>query len=77
MTRQEYNLEICKNLIEFFNRPEAKDLRFYQALYVMETLIPHFDDQNNVVGVGDPFPIESKKTHLQIMEFLSKCYPDG
>jgi hypothetical protein len=72
-TRQEYNLEICDMLTEFFSQPEHADLRFFQALSIMDTF-----DYNTIQGcVLDPFSKESKETNNKIYKFLKKKKIDG
>ena len=67
-SRQQYNLEICEMLTEFFSKPENADVRFFQALAAMETI-----DYNSTQGtVIDPFNIESKSTNDKIYKFLNK-----
>ncbi len=71
-TRQQYNLEICEMLTEFFSNPENKDVRFFQALSIMDTLTNKVDDFGVIHGVNDPFNVESKQTNDQIYKFLNK-----
>jgi hypothetical protein len=65
-TRQEYNLEICEMLTEFFSKPENSQVRFFQALAIMDTL-----DYNTIQGnVIDPFSKESRETNNKIYKYL-------
>ncbi len=67
-SRQQYNLEICEMLTEFFSKPENKDVRFFQALAAMDTI-----DYNSTQGtVIDPFNTESKCTNDKIYQFINK-----
>ena len=67
-SRQQYNLEICEMLTEFFSKPENKDVRFFQALAAMDTI-----DYNTTQGlVIDPFNTESKSTNDKIYQFINK-----
>ena len=66
--RQEYNLEICKMLTEFFLKTENSDIRFFQALAIMNAL----DYDKTQGSVIDPFNKESKTTNDKIYEFINK-----
>lgn len=65
-TRQEINIEICELLIEFFSKPENRDLRFFQALSNIGLFNPQFDDQLVCTGVDDPYQQDSKLTRDKI-----------
>ena len=65
MTKQDQNLEICKNLVEFFSRPENRDIRFFQGLYAMGLFNQQFDDRLNCTGVEDPFYVNNEKVLIK------------
>lgn len=72
MTRQEYNLEICKLLTQIFSDPKCEHIRFFQMLFNMDLFKVHYDELGNIIGVGDPFPIESRSTYNQLTKYLEE-----
>jgi hypothetical protein len=72
MKRQEANLEICQLLTDFFANEKHRDVRFFQALHILNLFEMQYDDKLNVTGVKDPFSQESVKTLNIIKEKLAK-----
>lgn len=68
MDNQSTNIEICEKLIEFFKRPENKNLRFFQALSNMKIFENQYDDRLNVQGIDDPYYYENRKIIKKIDE---------
>ena len=70
--RQHYNLQICEMLKDFFLKPENKDVRFFQALVIMNTLdyIIEYTPLTQTQEFKDPFNKESKQTYDKIHNFL-------
>lgn len=71
-SRQENNLEICQKLTEFFSDPNHSDVRFFQALSSMNLYKNQYDEELNIIGIEDPFYIESSKTNQEITNFLTR-----
>ena len=74
-SRQTHNLEICESLTKFFSDPNHKDLRFFQALAIMDTLdyaaIDNLDNNTIESYIKDPFNTESSITNKKIKNFIT------
>ena len=68
MTIQETNIEICKELMEFFSNPVNTDIRFFQGLTNLRLLEPHNDgpQSRNIIGIRDPYNKSSEQTLITI-----------
>jgi 8-oxo-dGTP diphosphatase len=62
-SRQEHNLEICEKLKEFFADDKHKNIRFFQALALMDAI--KYDTH-----VLDPFNTESSTTNQTITKYM-------
>jgi len=70
--RQLDNLEICKLLTDYFTVPENADLRFFQGLTNLDAFTHSFDKHGNIIGLVDPFNMESSKLKNLIKNTLNK-----
>ena len=66
MTIQETNIEICKELMEFFSNPVNSDIRFFQGITNLNLLDPQFDNSNTITGIRDPYNKSSEQTLITI-----------
>jgi len=69
MARFNSNIEICNKLIDFFNKEECKDIRFFQALQILKLQDIIILEDINHSYIEDNFNEESLTTLKKIIEY--------
>jgi len=69
MARFNSNIEICNKLIDFFNKEENKDIRFFQALQILKLQDVIILEDINHSYIEDNFNEESLTTLKKIIEY--------
>jgi len=68
MTIQKTNIEICKELMEFFSNPINSDIRFFQGLTNLHLFDYQFNSDRTITGVKDPYNNPSEQTLITIQQ---------
>ncbi len=68
MSIQKTNIEICKELMEFFSNPANSHIRFFQGITNLNLLEPQFDNSNTITGIRDPYNKSSEQTLTTIQQ---------
>lgn len=65
---QKTNIEICKELMEFFSNPVNSDIRFFQGLTNLRLLEPRLGVDGLIAGIQDPYNKSSEQTLITIQQ---------